>query len=231
MKMRMLTLFSAASAAALLAASAAPATPPPASAASAAVPVATRAPANETLAIGEPAPMTHVKMRGVDGKEYSIAGVAGKHGTLVIFSCNSCPWVVAWEPRIARIGNTYQEKGFGVIVINSNDPSAAPVDSYEAMVERARERGFEFPYVVDATSDVARAFGATRTPEVFLLDAGGRLAYHGVIDDNAFEPSNVGKRFLEDALEALMAGAEVPVKETKALGCTIKFRTASSGGR
>jgi hypothetical protein len=95
------------------------------------------------------------------------------------------------------------------------------------MQQRARERGFEFLYVVDATSNVARAFGATRTPEAFLFDAAGTLVYHGAIDDNAQDAAKVEKRFLKDALDALLAGREVAVKETKALGCSIKFRPAA----
>jgi peroxiredoxin len=114
------------------------------------------------LKLGDKAPASDVKMKNVDGKELAIADVAGKNGTLVIFSCNHCPFVKAWEARTTEIGNAYLEKGVGVIQINSNDPSAAG-DTYEAMQARAKERGFKFPYVVDATSDVARAFGASRS--------------------------------------------------------------------
>ncbi len=179
------------------------------------------------LRIGDPLRMTEVKMKNVDGRELSIAEVAGEKGTLIIFSCNSCPWVKAWEDRIAALGNAYQDKGFGVMVINSNDPKIIAEDSYEVMQKRSEERGFAFPYVVDATSGVARAYGATRTPEVFLFDQDGRLVYHGVIDDNAKESKEVKEQFLRDAMEALIEGEKVPVKETKSLGCTIKFRPES----
>lgn len=179
------------------------------------------------LQIGERAPMTDVKMKNVDGRELSIADISGEKGTLVMFSCNACPWVKAWEDRIASLGNSYQEKGFGVIVINSNDPNNNPEDSYEVMQKRAKERGFTFPYAVDATSDVARAFGATRTPEVFLLDNNSLLVYHGAIDDNAKDPKNISSHYLREALEALIGEKEIPVMETKALGCTIKFRPKS----
>jgi peroxiredoxin len=178
----------------------------------------------KALAIGAKAPMTDVKMKNIDGRELSIADVAGKKGTMVIFSCNSCPWVQAWEDRIAEIGNSYQEKGVGVIVINPNDPDVKSEDSYEVMKERAKKRGFKFPYVVDATSDVARAYGATHTPEVFLLDTDNKLVYHGAIDDNARHPDKVEKPYLKDALNALISGEEIQVRESKALGCTIKFR-------
>ena len=177
------------------------------------------------LGLGQPAPKADVKMKGVDGNQVSISETAGKNGTLVIFSCNACPWVKAWEDRIASLGNTYRAKGVGVIAINSNDPGQVPEDGYEHMQKRAKEKGFAFPYVVDSTSEVAAAFGASRTPEAFVFDRTGKLVYHGAIDDNAKEPEKVEARYLKDALEAVLAGTSVPVKQTKALGCTIKFRS------
>jgi peroxiredoxin len=178
------------------------------------------------LSLGEAAPMATVKMKSVDGRELSIADVAGAKGTLVMFSCNHCPYVKAWEDRIASIGNGAPARGVGVIVINANDPEAYPEDDYAAMQKRAQEKGFEFPYVVDATSDVARAFGATRTPEVYLFDAAGKLAYRGAIDDNAQDAAKAQRRYLADAIDALAAGREVAERETKAIGCSIKFRPA-----
>lgn len=169
-----------------------------------------------------PATATNVKMKGVDGHELSIADVAGKSGTLVVFSCNHCPFVKAWQGRIASIGNAAAGKGVGVIVINSNDPTEYPEDSYGEMQARAKQLGFTFPYVVDATSGVARAFDATRTPEAFLFDKDGKLVYHGAIDDSK-EAGAVTKRFLQDAVEAVAAGKDVPVKDTKFVGCGIKF--------
>lgn len=179
------------------------------------------------LELGEKPPLADVKMKNVDGKMLSIADVKGEHGTLVIFSCNHCPWVVAWEERIASIGNAYQQKGFGVIVINSNDPQPYPSDEFEPMVKRAKKLGFEFPYVVDVTSDHARAFSAERTPEIYLFDKEDKLVYHGAIDDNAEHADQVKVQYLKDALDALAAGKIVSVSETKALGCGIKFRPES----
>jgi peroxiredoxin len=176
------------------------------------------------LEIGQSAPSADVKMAGVDGKSLSIADVKGAKGTLVIFTCNSCPWVKAWESRIAELGNTFSKQGIGVIAVNSNDPSMKPEDDMPAMQERAKSLGLRFPYVVDGSSDVARAFGATRTPEAFLFDAKGKLVYHGAVDDNAHKPAEVTVRWLNDALTATAAGKAVAVKETKSLGCTIKFR-------
>ncbi len=176
------------------------------------------------LALGDKIPAADVKMKGVDGQEVAIADIAGAKGTLVVFTCNACPWVKAWQGRIGELGNAYRDRGLGVIEINPNDPGKVAEDGYAQMQERAAAVGMKYPYVVDATSAVARAFGATRTPEAFLFDGQGRLVYHGTIDDNAREPQSVEKRWLKDALEALAGGGEVQVKETKALGCTIKFR-------
>ena len=178
----------------------------------------------DNLKLGDKVPAANVKMKNVDGKEVSITDVAGPKGTLVMFSCNHCPFVKAWETRIAETGNTYMKKDIGVIVINSNDPNVQAPDGYAEMQKRAKERGFQFPYVVDATSDVARAFGASRTPEAFVFDAGGKLVYHGAIDDNHKDAANVDKHYLRDALDALVAGKDIAVKETKAVGCSIKFR-------
>ena len=189
--------------------------------------VAATAGAEETpraLPIGKAAPMAQVKMTSVDGKSLSIAEAKGAKGTLVLFTCNSCPWVKAWESRIAELGNTYTKQGIGVIAINSNDPAVKAEDDMPARQERAQALGLAFPYVVDASSDVARAFGATRTPEAFLFDAKGKLVYHGAVDDNAHKPDQVSARWLNDALAATAGGKAVATKETKSLGCTIKFR-------
>jgi|SRR5579871_1852877 len=175
------------------------------------------------LNMGDKAPSTSVKMKSVDGSEVSIADVTGKTGTLVVFSCNHCPFVKAWQSRIASIGNTAKAKGVGVIVINSNDPSDYPEDSYAEMQQRAKDLGFTFPYVVDATSDVARSFGATRTPEAFLFDKDGKLVYHGAIDDSQ-NAAQVEKHYLQDAVDAVVANKDVAKKETNFVGCGIKFR-------
>lgn len=179
------------------------------------------------LELGAPMPSRDVKMKNVGGESVTLAGAAGVRGTLVIFSCNHCPYVKAWEERIAALGNEYRRKGIGVVAVNSNDAAEYPEDDFPAMQRRAAERGFEFYYVVDATSNVAREFGAAKTPEAFLFDAAGKLVYHGTIDDSAQDASKVGKRYLKDALDALLAGREIAMKETKALGCSIKFRPAA----
>ena len=176
------------------------------------------------LALGTSAPKADVAMKGVDGKSMTLAQAAGKKGTLVVFTCNACPWVKGWEARITEVGNAAAKAGIGVIAINSNDPSKNPEDGYEEMKKRAKKLGLKFPYVVDATSEVAVAFGATRTPEAFLFDADGKLVYHGTIDDSPKDASGVKDAYLKQAVDAVVAGQAVPLAETKSLGCTIKFR-------
>jgi peroxiredoxin len=186
--------------------------------------------APEALALGTAAPMTDQQMRNVDGKQVTIADVKGKHGTLVVFTCNACPYARAWQTRIAALGNAALQRGIGVIAINANDPNVNGDDSFDGMVARAKQLGLKFPYVVDATSNIARAYGATRTPEAFLFDAEGKLVYHGTIDDNAHDASAVKQRYLRNAVDAVVAGKTVPVAETKAIGCSIKFRSSETSG-
>ena len=177
------------------------------------------------LAMGAQMPMADVKMKGVDGKELTLTDVKKPAGTLVVFTCNHCPFAKMWETRIVELGNTYAAKGIGVIAINANDPKVAEEDSFDVMQQRAKDRGIQYPYVVDATSNLARAFGATKTPEAFLFDKDGKLVYHGAIDDNGQEPSKVENAYLKNALEAVLMGRDVAVKETKSIGCGIKFRS------
>jgi glutathione peroxidase-family protein len=185
------------------------------------------------LKLGEtiPAAARETKMLNVDGKELTLAGVSGKHDTLVIFSCNHCPYARAWEERIVALGNTYQDRGVGVMVVNSNDPQRYPDDGYEEMQRRARLRGYRFPYVVDSTSDVAVAFGATRTPEVYLFNKDGKLYYQGAVDndtDGKLKPQE-RQNYLQAALDALVAGKQGAsagvMQVTKSIGCGIKFRS------
>jgi len=180
--------------------------------------------APKALGLGAAIPMADQKMKNVDGKEIAVADVKGAKGTLVVFTCNACPYAKGWEDRIVALGNEYKSKGIGVIAVNANDPGKVSEDGYDQMKTRAQEKHFGFPYVVDATSGLAKAYGATRTPEAFLFDAQGKLVYHGTIDDNMQDPEKVSSRYLSDALAAVSSGKDVPVKETKAMGCGIKFR-------
>ena len=174
-----------------------------------------------------PAAVAKTKMKNVDGKMLSIADVTGKAGTLVVFTCNHCPFAKDWEQRIVELGNTYAGKGVGVVLINANDPKSHADDGFDEMRARATSRGMKVPYVVDDTSGVARAFGASVTPEAFLFDKSGKLAYHGTVDDNHQDASKVQKRFLTDALDAVVSGKPPALPETKSLGCGIKFHSNS----
>jgi len=161
---------------------------------------------------------------GVDGKDYSIADYAEKSAVVVIFSCNHCPYVRAWEDRMVQIQADYQGEAVQLVAINANDASKYPDDSFPKMKERAREKHFNFPYLHDESQDVARAYGAERTPEVFVFDKSGILCYHGVIDDNYDDPTAVKIRYLQEALDAVLTGKVPPVTETRPVGCTIKWR-------
>ncbi len=161
---------------------------------------------------------------GVDGKQHSYADYSGKNAVVVIFSCNHCPYVRAWEDRMVQIQADYGGKGVQLVAINSNDASKYPDDSFPKMKERAREKHFNFPYLYDETQKLARAYGAERTPEVFLFDKSETLRYHGMIDDNYDDPSAVRARYLRDALDAILDGNPPPVAETRPVGCTIKWK-------
>jgi peroxiredoxin len=189
-----------------------------------AAPLALAQDAPKSIALGASIPSDRVAMKNVDGKMLTIDSVKGAKGTLVIFTCNHCPYVKAWEKRITELGNSFARQGIGMIAINSNDPGRSEEDDFDGMVTRAKDLGLQFPYVVDEGSVVAKAFGASKTPEAFLFDAKGKLVYHGTIDDNVKEPEKVEKRWLKDALTAVAAGQAPAVQETKALGCGIKFK-------
>lgn len=180
------------------------------------------------LSLGDTAPLASREMKGIDGKSWSVAAAGGERGTLVMFICVHCPWVQAWNERIGALGRQAAAAGVGVIAVNSNDPGRASQDGVEGMRAQADEHGFAFPYVVDAGSALARAYGAQRTPEVFLFDGAGKLAYRGTIDDNAHDEKAVEERFLARAIAAVAAGAAPDPAETKALGCSIKLYPEAS---
>jgi len=177
------------------------------------------------LEIGDSLPSAGTKMKNVDNRELTLKEIKGEKGTLVVFSCNACPYSQAWESRIIDLAKTAQAKNIGVAMVNSNDPKVVAEDSFEMMQKRAKEKDYSFPYLFDATSNVAREYGAARTPEVFLFDANDKLTYHGAVDDNAHEPKKVQKRYLLEALNAIETGKPIPENVTKAIGCTIKFRS------
>lgn len=177
--------------------------------------------ATDTLKIGSKAP--DFNLLGVDGKKYSLDSFSHKEALIVIFSCNHCPYVRAYEDRIIQIQNDYKDK-VQVVAINSNDTTNYPEDSFEEMVKRAEQKKFNFPYLRDETQEVAKAYGATHTPEIFLFDKERRLAFHGKIDDNWQDPSSVKSPYLRNAIEELLAGKPISVPETFTIGCTIKWK-------
>ena len=161
---------------------------------------------------------------GVDDKTHASSDFAEAEALTVIFSCNHCPYVRAWEDRMVQIQADYVDKGVRLVAINSNDPGKHPDDSFPAMKVRAQEKGFNFPYLHDETQEVARSYGAERTPEIFLFDKAGVLRYHGAIDDVYDDPHAVKAHYLRDALDAVLAGDAPPLAQTPPVGCTIKWK-------
>ena len=161
---------------------------------------------------------------GVDGKEHSLNDYGGKSAVAVVFSCNHCPYVRAWEDRMVQIQADYMNKGAQLVAINANDATKYPDDSFPKMKERAQEKRFNFPYLRDETQEVARGYGAERTPEVFLFDRNLILQYHGAIDDNYDDPKAVREHYLRNALDAILSGKSTSLAETKPVGCTIKWK-------
>lgn len=164
-------------------------------------------------------------LKNIDGSMVSMSDYSDAKGFIVIFSCNHCPWVVLYEDRMIGLHKTYAPKGFPVIAINSNDSVTVPEDSYSNMKIRAKERQFPFAYLHDETQEVAKKFGATRTPHVYIVSRKNmKVEYIGTIDNNPKEPQSVTQFYVEDAVEALLKNQTIAEKETKAIGCTIKWR-------
>lgn len=166
-------------------------------------------------------------LKSVNGKMVSMADYTDAKGFVVIFSCNHCPYVIAYEDRMIELHKKYAPKGFPVIAINSNDPEVQPQDSYEKMIERANEKNFPFEYLFDKGQKIYPVYGATRTPHVYLLNKNGNdliVEYIGTIDNNYKDASQVTETYLANAIDALLAGQKPSVTETKAIGCTIKVK-------
>jgi len=167
------------------------------------------------------------KLKNTEGKLVSLSDYPDAKGFTVIFTCNHCPYAKAYQERIIAIDKKYKSKGYPVIAINSNDAEANAEDSFENMIVRAKEKGFTFPYLVDETQDICRKYGATRTPQVFLLEKkGGDLVvqYTGAIDDNSQDAAKVTIPYLTNAIDALLAGYSPEPSFTKAIGCGIKLK-------
>ena len=174
-----------------------------------------------TLALAAQAPA--FSLPGVDGRTHALDDYADAAALVLIQTCNHCPYAQAWEGRIDAVQRAYADRGVSVVAISSNDAEAHPEDSFEEMVARAERQRLSFDYLYDEDQSVARALGSERTPEVFLFDAGRRLAYHGAVDDNRDETA-VTVRYLEDALEAVLDGRTPDPADTPPVGCTVKWR-------
>jgi peroxiredoxin len=174
-----------------------------------------------TLKIGSPAP--DFNLLSVDENRYSLQSFKDKKAVIVIFSCNHCPYAQAYENRIIRIQKDYSDN-VQVIAINSNDDSEYPDDSFENMKERAKNKSFNFPYLRDETQDIAKAYDASHTPEIFLFNQDRKLVFHGKIDDNWQDQLNVKANYLRNAIDELLSGREISVPETFTIGCTIKWK-------
>lgn len=177
---------------------------------------------NNLLSIGSKAPMAHYEMLDVSGEKLSLDAAKNDIGLLVIFSCNTCPFVIAWEDRYKTISNLCKETNIGMLAINSNEAKRSGDDSFEAMKTHAKEESYDFYYTVDEKSELAKAFGATKTPQVFLFDKNLTLVYTGAIDDNLKDPSKVENHYLKNAITNLKNGEKINPSSTKALGCSIK---------
>jgi peroxiredoxin len=175
-----------------------------------------------TLALAAQAPP--FSLPGVDGRTHALDDYADAAALVLVQTCNHCPYAQAWEGRIDAIQRAYADRGVSVVAISSNDAETHPEDSFDEMVARAERQRLSFDYLYDEDQSVARALGSERTPEVFLFDADGRLVYHGAVDDNRDETA-VTARFLEDALEAVLAGGTPDPADTPPVGCTVKWRS------
>ena len=168
---------------------------------------------------------TGFKLKNVDNKMVSLSDYADAKGFIVIFTCNHCPYAKAYESRIIGLNHKYASQGYPVIAINPNDPKVEPQDSFEGMQQRAKEKGFTFPYLFDVGQKIYPLYGATRTPHVFVLQKeNGKniVRYIGAIDDNYADASDVSHKYVEEAVDALLSNKPVAQSSTVAIGCSIK---------
>jgi peroxiredoxin len=181
--------------------------------------------AQETYKVGST--VNDFKLKSVSGKMVSLPNQATDKGCIVIFTCNHCPYAKAYEDRIISLHNAYAKKGYPVLAINPNDPKVAPDDSYKKMQERAAYKQFPFEYIYDAKQDVAKKFGAMKTPHVYLLEKNDgvfQVKYIGAIDNNWEHADQATEHYVANAIDELLNGQAVSVPETKAIGCTIKWK-------
>jgi thioredoxin-related protein len=176
----------------------------------------------QSIDIGSNLPMPDAAMKSTDGKTITLSKAATKQGLLVMFSCNTCPYVIKSQVRTKEAIDYAKSHNIGMVIINSNEAQRDKEDSYNAMATYAKKQGYKAPYVVDDKSKVADAFGATRTPEVFLFDGNGKLVYKGAMEDNPSNPAESKELFLKAAIDNMLAGKPAAPNSTKSIGCTIK---------
>ena len=173
------------------------------------------------MALGTPAP--DFSLPGVDGKTHSLASFADAPVLVVVFTCNHCPYAKAVEERLVELQRDYTARGVRLVAINPNDERAYPDDSFARMVERAKQKGFNFPYLRDESQAVARAYDAACTPDIFVFDAARKLLYNGRLDDNWQDAKKVQRRDLRLVLEAALAGKRSEFEPVHSMGCSIKW--------
>ena len=166
-------------------------------------------------------------LKNIDGTMISLSLYTKNDGVVIVFTCNHCPYSKLYEDRIVALDASMKKKKYSVLAINPNDPIAYPDDSFENMIVRAKEKKFTFPYVIDETQEIAKKFGATRTPHFYILkkvNNSFEIAYIGALDDNAQEPDSVTVNYVEKAVDAIQKGDKVEPASTKAIGCSIKWK-------
>ncbi|WP_079243744.1 thioredoxin family protein [Chryseobacterium indologenes] len=167
------------------------------------------------------------KLKNIDGKMVSLSDFKSAKGFIVVFTCNHCPYAKKYEDRIIELDKKYKAQGYPVIAINPNDPNVQPEDGYQQMIERAKQKGFTFPYLVDEGQKIYPQYGATKTPHVFVLkkeNGKNVVKYIGAIDNNYDNPNDVSEYYAQDAVNALIKGEPVKMTKTVAIGCTIKVK-------
>lgn len=176
----------------------------------------------DPLQIGSTMPKSDLKMKGTNNQEVSMKDAKKENGILVMFSCNTCPYVIKNQERTLTISEYADKMNVGVIILNSNEAYRDKDDSYSAMQNYAKEQKYKWSYVIDKDHEVADAFGANRTPECFLFDKNLKLVYHGAIDDSPSDVTAVKRNHLQEAINELVAGKDVTIKESRSVGCSIK---------
>jgi peroxiredoxin len=172
---------------------------------------------------------TDFKLKNVDGKMISLSDYSSAKGFIVVFDCNTCPVSKAYNERIVALNQKYAAKDFPLIAINPNSPEVSSGESFEEMVKLAKRKGYTFPYLYDESQRIAKEFGATNTPHVFVLQKTGKalkVAYIGSIDDNSRDAAGATKKYVEQAVDEILAGKTVSTPKTKAIGCGVKWKDA-----